>query len=211
MMATERWRHEDLRKLIEELGPLAVFFILNARGAQWFDRPESDSLLIATAGFMLAIGAALVSTYARGEKPNNMTLASAGFVFIFGGITLFLQDETFIKMKPSLVYVLFGVILGIGLLRGQSYLQRLMGQMLPMDDAGWLILTRRWAVFFLFLAALNEAVWRTQSTDFWVNMKVFGFMPLTFIFMALQMPLLKKYGALEALAEEAEKAQKTKD
>ena len=184
------------RKLTEELGPLAVFFILNARGAQWLDRPESDGLLIATAGFMLAIAVALVSTYARGAKPNNMTLASAGFIFVFGGMTLFLQDETFIKMKPTLVYLLFATILGLGLLRGRSYLKNLMGQMLPMDDAGWLTLTQRWTVFFVFLAVLNEAIWRTQSTDIWVNFKVFGFLPLTFVFMMAQMPLLRRHGAL---------------
>ena len=184
------------RKLAEELGPLAVFFVLNARGAQWFDRPEGDSLLIATAGFMLAIAVALISTYARGAKPNNMTLASAGFIFVFGGMTLFLQDETFIKMKPTLVYLLFATILGLGLLRGRSYLKNLMGQMLPMDDAGWLTLTQRWTVFFVFLAVLNEAIWRTQSTDIWVNFKVFGFLPLTFVFMMAQMPLLRRHGAL---------------
>jgi intracellular septation protein len=184
------------RKLIEEFGPLAVFFILNARGADWFDRPESDSLLIATAGFMLAMAGGLISTYSRGHKPNNMTLASAAFVFIFGGITLVLQDETFIKIKPTLVYLLFAAILGFGLMRRRSYLKNLIGQMLPMDDAGWLILTRRWALFFVLLAGLNEFVWRTQSTDVWVNFKVFGFMPLTFAFMALQMPLLQRHGAL---------------
>jgi len=190
------------RKLAEELGPLAVFFILNARGSQWFDRPESDGLLIATAGFMLAIGAALISTYARGAKPNNMTLASAGFIFVFGGITLFLQDETFIKMKPTLVYLLFAAILGTGLARGRSYLKNLMGQMLPMDDAGWLTLTQRWTLFFVFLAVVNETVWRTQSTDVWVNFKVFGFLSLTFIFMALQMPLLRRHGALNEIEDE---------
>ncbi len=184
------------RKIIEEFGPLAVFFILNSRGAQWFDRPASDALLIATAGFMLAMVAALASTYSRGKKPNNMTLASAGFIFIFGGITLILRDETFIKMKPTLIYILFAMILAIGLLRRQSYLQKLIGTMLPMDDAGWLILTRRWMVFFLCLAALNEIIWRTQTTDFWVSFKVFGILPLTFIFMLLQAPLLKQHGAI---------------
>lgn len=196
-----------MAKFLEDFGPLLVFFILNARGAEWLGRAESDGLLIATAGFMIAICLSVATGFIRGVKPNNMTLASAGFVLVFGGLTLFLQDESFIKIKPTLVYILFAVILGIGLARQQSYLKKLMGQMLPMEDAGWLILTRRWAVFFLGMAALNEAVWRTQSTDIWVNMKVFGFMPLTFIFMALQMPLLKKYGALDALEEKAEKTE----
>ena len=192
------------RKIAEEYAPLGVFFILNSRGPEWFDRPDSDSLFIATAGFMAAMAAALVSTYARGAKPNNMSLASAGFVFVFGGITLFLQDEMFIKIKPTLVYLLFAAILGFGLWRGHSYLQKLMGDMLPMDDAGWLILTRRWALFFIVLAAINEAVWRTQSTDVWVNFKVFGFVPLTFGFMLLQMPLLSRHAPEEGEAEEAE-------
>jgi intracellular septation protein len=190
------------RKIIEEFAPLATFFVLNARGAEWFDRPESESLFIATAGFMVAMAVALGSTYARGAKPNNMTLASAGFIFVFGGITLFLQDETFIKIKPTLVYILFASILAFGLMRGQSYLQKLMGDMLPMAPAGWMVLTRRWAVFFIFLAALNEGVWRTQTTDVWVNFKVFAILPLTFIFMLMQMPLLKKYGALPAAEDE---------
>lgn len=190
------------RKIAEEFGPLAVFFTLNARGADWFSRPEGEALLIATAGFMLAMAAALISSFARGARPNNMTLASAGFVFVFGGITLFLQDETFIKIKPTLVYLLFAALLGFGLMRGRSYLKNLMGQMLPMDDAGWLVLTRRWAVFFLFLAALNELVWRTQSTDIWVNFKVFGFVPLTFLFMLAQMPLLQRHGALDETPRE---------
>jgi len=128
-----------------------------------------------------------------------MTLASAAFIFVFGGITLFLQDETFIKMKPTLVYLLFAGILGVGLLRGRSFLKNLMGQMLPIDDAGWLVLTQRWTLFFVFLAVLNEVVWRTQSSDVWVNFKVFGFLPLTFVFMMAQMPLLRRHGALDDL------------
>ncbi|MCH1541901.1 MAG: septation protein A [Alphaproteobacteria bacterium] len=188
-----------MAKFLEDFGPLLVFFVLNARGAEWFDRAESDSLLIATAGFMAALAVSLVITYARGDKPNNMTLASGGFVFVFGGLTLFLQDETFIKIKPTIVYVLFAGILSFGLLRGKSYLKMLLGQALSMDRPGWMALTRRWIYFFLFLAALNEFIWRSYATDIWVNFKVFGILPLTFAFMALQMPLLKKHGALDDL------------
>ena len=142
---------------------------------------------------MVALGVALASTCLRGERPNNMTLASAGFVFIFGSITLFLQDETFIKIKPTLVYCLFAGILIFGLVRGRSYLQMLMGDMLPLSAEGWMVLTRRWTGFFVFLAVLNEAVWRTQTTDLWVSFKVFAILPLTIGFMLLQMPLLRKH------------------
>ena len=191
-----------MAKFLEDFGPLLVFFILNARGAEWLGRPQSDALLIATAGFMAALAVSLIVTYARGAKPNNMSLASAGFVFVFGGLTLFLQDETFIKIKPSLVYMLFAAILGFGLARGQSYLQMLMGEALKMPQAGWLVLTKRWIYFFIFLAGLNEFIWRNFSTDAWVNFKVFAILPLTFIFMAAQMPLLKRHGALDALQKD---------
>ena len=180
-------------KFLEEYGPLLVFFVLNARGAQWFDMAPEQSLFIATAGFMAAFAASMLSTIARGKRPNNMTLLSGAFVFVFGGITLFLQDETFIKIKPTLIYILFAVILSFGILRGHSYLQKLMGAMLPLDDAGWMALTKRWALFFLFLAAVNEVIWRTQTTDTWVSFKVFGIFPLMFGFILLQMPLIKKH------------------
>jgi intracellular septation protein len=180
-------------KFLEEYGPLLVFFALNARGAQWFDMAPEQGLFIATAGFMAALAVSMLSTILRGKRPNNMTLLSGAFVFVFGGITLFLQDETFIKIKPTLIYILFAGILGFGLMRRQSYLQKLMGAMLPLDDAGWMALTRRWTLFFLFLAAVNEVIWRTQTTDVWVSFKVFGIFPLMFGFILLQIPLITKH------------------
>jgi intracellular septation protein len=99
----------------------------------------------------------------------------------------------FIKIKPTLIYLLFAAILGFGLLRGRSYLQSLMGEMLPLNDTGWMIMTRRWVGFFIGLALLNEAIWRNLSTDMWVNFKVFGIMPLTILFIAVQVNSLKQY------------------
>ena len=185
----------NMRKIIEEYGPLIVFFALNARGAQWLGMAEDQSLFIATGGFMIAFALSLVSTLLRGSKPNKMTVVSGVFIFGFGGLTLFLQDEMFIKIKPTLIYLIFAAALGFGLLRKQSYLQRLMGQALPLTDAGWMVLTKRWLWFFLFLAGLNELVWRTQTTDMWVNFKVFGILPLTVLFMAAQISLFTTYKA----------------
>jgi len=183
----------NMRKIIEEYGPLIVFFALNARGAQWLGMAEDQSLFIATGGFMIAFALSLVSTLLRGSKPNKMTVVSGVFIFGFGGLTLFLQDEMFIKIKPTLIYLLFAAILGFGLLRGRSYLQSLMGEMLPLNDKGWMIMTRRWVGFFIGLALLNEAIWRNLSTDMWVNFKVFGIMPLTILFIAVQVNSLKQY------------------
>ncbi len=181
------------RKFIEDFAPLMVFFLLNLFGARLLGRPEEDALFIATGGFMLALLISIAASLQRGQRPNNMTLLSAVFVFVFGGLTLILQNETFIKIKPTLVYTLFAAVLSYGLVRGQSYLRLLMGDMLPLNDTGWRKLTARWAVFFLFLAVLNELVWRTQSTDMWVAFKVFGFLPLTIIFMLAQIPLITRY------------------
>ncbi len=177
----------------EEFAPLLVFFLLNAKGAAWLGRPASDSLFIATAGFMLALGVALMSTFLRGGKLKPATLISAVFVLIFGGLTLFLQNEIFIKAKPTIIYMLFAAILFFGLWRGESYLQKLLGTALPLTQTGWLKLTRRWGYFFIFCAGLNEFVRLNFSTDIWVQVKTFGYLPLTFIFMLAQAPLLAKH------------------
>jgi intracellular septation protein len=118
-------------------------------------------------------------------------------VVVFGGLTLFLQNEEFIKLKPTIIYVLFGVVLLGGLAFRKPLLGMVLDSVFNLTDEGWRKLTLRWALFFLALAVLNEVVWRTQSTDFWVSFKVFGVLPLTFIFAALQYPLLTKYAAAE--------------
>ncbi len=113
---------------------------------------------------------------------------------VFGGLTLWLRDATFIKMKPTIVNLLFAGALGFGLLRGRSYLRDVIEGALPLNDEGWMILTKRWALFFVFLAALNEVVWRGFSEEFWVTFKTFGSPAVTFLFVMSQMGLLKRHG-----------------
>ena len=122
-----------------------------------------------------------------------MPLITAGVIGIFGGLTLWLQDETFIKMKPTIIQFLFGLVLIVGLLLDRLFLKSLLGVAWNILDEGWRILTLRLSAFFFFSAILNEIVWRTQSTDFWVNFKVFGLMGITLIFFLFQAPLFRRY------------------
>src|SRR5262249_61350207 len=154
----------------------------------------------ATAVFIPAVLIALAIGYAKTRHLPVMPVVTAVVVVVFGGATLILQDEHFIKLKPTIIYVLFaGVLLG-GLAFRKPLLGMVFDAVFNLTEEGWRKLTLRWAVFFLVLAVLNEIGWRTQSTDFWVTFKVFGVVPLTFIFAALQYPLLQKY----AVPEEAE-------
>lgn len=170
-------------RLAIDLGPLLVFFAVNA----WY------GIFPATAAFMVAIFAALAASRILLGRISPMPLITAVLVTVFGGLTLFLQDETFIKIKPTVLYVLFAVVLYGGLAVNRLFLQMVMGEAIDLTREGWRILTIRWAAFFLVLAGLNEAVWRNTSTDFWVSFKVFGLLPLTFVFAALQIGLLKKH------------------
>lgn len=185
-------------KLALELGPLAVFFFANAKGdlvAEWLPFLSGmEPIFIATACFMVATIISLTVSRLKFGKLPVMPLISGVVVFVFGTLTLYLQDDTFIKMKPTIVNALFGSILLVGLMFGKSLLGYVFDSVFQLNAEGWRILTLRWGIFFFFLAIVNEVVWRNFSTDMWVNFKVFGVMPITMIFGAFQMPLLTKYG-----------------
>jgi intracellular septation protein len=183
-----------LFKLGTELGPLIVFFVANAK----------FNLFVATGAFMVAIVAAIIASYVVTKHVPIMALVTAVIVLVFGTLTLVLHDETFIKVKPTIIYGLFAAILGGGLLFGRSFIAIMFDQMFNLTPEGWRALTLRWAVFFFGMALLNEAIWRTQTTDFWVAFKAFGVIPLTMVFAVAQMPLIKKYSVEPAtLAESA--------
>lgn len=170
-----------LVKLLIDAGPLLVFFVVYSRAG----------LMTATAVLIGATLAALGASYAIERRIALMPLISAGLVAVFGGLTLWLADETFIKMKPTIVYLLFATALLGGLALGRSFLKSLFQMAFHLTDAGWRILTLRWGLFFIAMAALNEIVWRNLSTDLWVDLKVFGFLPLTMLFALTQIPLIR--------------------
>lgn len=183
MQTAVEQRINPFLKLALEIGPLVAFFIANTRaGIYW-----------ATAVFMVAITISVIVTWMLERRVPKLPLVTGIFVLVFGGLTLTLQDELFIKLKPTIVNLLFAAILFIGLGFGKSFLKSMLGDMLPMREKGWRILTVRWALFFIVLAGLNEFVWRSFSTDTWVAFKAFGIMPLTVVFSLLQLPTMTRY------------------
>ena len=197
-----------LLKLALELGPLMIFFFANARGEWLVERfPALGSfggpIFIATALFMVATAAALCASWILLRSLPIMPLVSGIVVFVFGALTLWLHNETFIKIKPTIINTLFGVILLGGLFFGKSLLGYVFDSAFRLNAEGWRKLTMRWGIFFLFLAVLNEVVWRSFSTDFWVAFKVWGTMPLTLLFTFAQMPLVMKYSIDHPVAEGA--------
>jgi intracellular septation protein len=180
-----------LVKLAVEIGPLAVFFIANGKAG----------IFSATMAFMVAISVALVVAWMFERRIPTLPLVTGIVVMVFGGLTLWLQDETFIKLKPTIVNACFALAIFTGLALKRNYVKTVMGAMMNMDDEGWRKLAWRWAFFFVAMALVNEAVWRNFSTDIWVNFKVFGFLPITFVFAMLQVPMMSKH----AIEEEGEK------
>ena len=181
----EKQKLNPILKLVLDIGPLVLFFAANAR----------FGIYAATAGFMVAVLIALAVAYVKTRRIEIMPLVTAVIVFIFGGLTLVLHDATFIKLKPTIIYVLFGGTLLGGLLFGKSFIGVLFDSVFDLTEEGWRKLTWRWALFFFALAVLNEIVWRNFSTDTWVSFKLFGVVPLTFLFGAAQYPLLTRYAA----------------
>ena len=187
-------------KLLLELGPLVLFFFANAYSDR-FGVAEDRRIFAATAIFIVATLIALAVHYALVKKLPIMPLVSGVVVVVFGGLTLWLDNDTFIKLKPTIVNTLFGVVLLGGLYFGKPLLALVLDSVFDLTDEGWRKLTLRWALFFFFLAILNEIVWRTQTTDVWVSFKVFGIMPLTIAFALAQTPLLMRYEAKRAGAD----------
>ncbi len=171
---------KQLIKIAIEAGPLLVFFVVNGRAG----------IFAGTAAFMVAISISVLASWLTERKLPVVPLFSAVIVLVFGGLTLYLNDELFIKLKPTIVNMLFAVVLLGGLAAGQSLLKPLFGTAFEVTDQAWRTLTLRWGLFFIVLAVLNEIVWRNFSTDFWVGFKLFGAMPLTLVFAAAQTPLI---------------------
>lgn len=175
-------------RLAIEAGPLVVFFIVN----------RFEGIMAGTGVFMAATLVAVLVSLKLERRLPLMPIVSCFFVMLFGGLTLALDDALFIKIKPTVVNLLFAAVLFVGLATGRGFLKLLMGTMLQLDDAGWRKLTWRWAFFFIVLAILNEIVWRGFSTDTWVSFKVFGLMPLTLVFAMAQVPLIMRHQPAEA-------------
>lgn len=175
-------------KPVVDYTPLAAFFIAYLM----------RDLYVATAALMVATVIAVALSLAVERRVPIMPVVTAAIVMVFGGLTLWLNDERFIKMKPTIVQAIFSVVLFGGLLWRKPLLKPLLGSAWQLTDRGWYILTFRFAVFFAGMAVLNEIVWRSVSTDMWVNFKIFGILALTFVFTAFQVPLITRYQIPEA-------------
>jgi intracellular septation protein len=170
-------------KMLIEMGPLVAFFIANARAG----------IFAGTAVYMVAAAIALAANWWLARRVALLPIVTLGFVLVFGMLTLALQDDVFIKMKVTIINLLFGIALLGGLLFNRALLKVALGGSIQLDDAGWRKLSFRWGMFFIAVAALNEVIWRNVATDVWVDFKVFAILPLTLVFALLQAPLMQRH------------------
>ena len=187
-------------RLLIDLGPLLAFFVTN------FFAPVPDSLkvFVATGVFMVAMMVAMLVSQLRYRHISPLLWFSGIMVVIFGGLTIWLHNETFIKIKPTIYYAVVAGLLTFGLVTGKNLLKMVLGTVYPgLSERGWYLLTRNWILFFVAMAVLNEVVWRATSTDTWIALKLWVFLPVTFLFMAANIPMLMRHGlALEEAKEE---------
>ncbi|MGR3758627.1 inner membrane-spanning protein YciB [Roseobacteraceae bacterium NS-SX3] len=192
-------------KMVLEFGPIVLFFIgyLKLKDEIFvIGGDEYKGFIVVTAAFIPLMMASTAALWRLTGHLSKMQLATLVLVVLFGGMSVWFNDERFFKMKPTMIYLLFGGLLGLGLMRGQSWLKVVMEEVMPLEDEGWMILTRRFCLFFLALALANEAIWRTQSTETWVYFKTFGLPVAMFLFFMVQGGLFQKYGIEERDAAE---------
>ena len=188
-------------RLLIDLGPLLVFFLANF----FAPVPAVLKIFVATGAFMVAMVAAMLFSAIRYHRISPLLWFSGIMVVVLGGLTIWLHDRTFIQMKPTIYYALVSALLWFGLATDRPLLQRVLGSTYPgLDETGWTKLTRNWAIFFAFMAVLNEAVWRSTSWDFWIGFKLWGALPLTFLFAAANIPMLLRHGLMKEDAVPAE-------
>ena len=178
--------NKSLLKFVTDIGPLAIFFL--------FYYNNDKNLIIAIPPLIVATIISVLLVWILEKKIPMVPLLSGILITLFGGLTIYFDDPIFIYMKPTIINILFGLALMFGrYFTKEPVLKKILGKSMPLSDEGWKILNNRWTYFFFALAILNEIIWRTQSTDIWVNFKVFGILPITFIFTAFQVPLITKY------------------
>ena len=196
----EKQQINPFLKQVLELGPPLAFFglyILWKDEVFTFGGTEYSGFIVATVVFVPIMLAAMGVLWALTRELSRMQVFTAIMVIFFGALTAWFNDERFFKMKTTLVYGFFALLLGIGLVRGKSYLAYVLSDAVPMSDEGWMILTRRLAAMFLVLAVGNEIVWRTMSTDLWVKIETFGFPIAMFLFIWAQFAALHKHMEFE--------------
>ena len=180
-----------IARVLIDIGPLVIFFLVNFLAPV----PSAIKIFVATGAFMAAMVAALVFAAVRYRYVSPLLLFSGVMVVVLGGLTIWLHNETFIKVKPTIYYALVAALLSFGLATGRPFLKLVLGSAYPgLDEEGWRKLTRNWAIFFAVMAVVNEAVWRNSTTDFWIAFKLWGAIPATLLFAVANVPMLVRHG-----------------